>query len=147
MATINAKFTDSQAITITLTAVTNTSFALSSAIDNSANLFLSALIQVTVKAAASATSATGYVNIWLARSADAGTSYDSTTTANKSGGLQFLGSMPVIANAETVIGTFDTSLLGALGTHWKLAVENQSGATLDASIGQAKFSGVAYTSV
>ena len=146
MATIKGNFTDSQSITITLTSVTNTSFALSSAIDNSTNLFISALVQVTVKANASGTATTGYCNVWLARSADAGTTYDSTSTANKPGGLQLLGVIPVIANAETVSATFDTALLGALGTHWKIAVENESGATLDASVGSAKFSGVLYTS-
>ena len=136
MATVSLAATDSQAITITLTSVTNGSTATSSAIDNSTNLYVSALVKVQVKTNASGTSATGSCSVFLIRSTDGGTAYDD--------GL-FLGSLATVANATTYTRIFSTEPLGPLGTKWKIAVVNNSGATLDASTGGAQFTGVKFT--
>lgn len=138
MATVSAAITNSQTITITVTSLATNTFATSNAIDNSANLFLAANVQVTLKTAAASTNAYGYANIYLIRSADGGTTYDDNNKV-------CIGSMPLIANATTYIASFSTALVGDLGTHWKIAVENQSGATLDASVGGAAFAGVKFT--
>src|SRR5690349_15685357 len=136
MATVSLAATDSQSITITLTSVTNGSSATSSAIDNSTNLFVSALVKVQVKTNAAGTSATGSCSVFLIRSTDGGTAYDD--------GI-FLGSLATTANATTYTRIFSTEPLGSLGTKWKISVVNNSGATLDASTGGAQFTGVKFT--
>lgn len=133
MATATLNVTNSQAITITLTSVANGSTATSSAIDNSSNKFLSALVQVQVKTNASGTSATGSCSVFLIRSTDGGSTYGDGT---------FLGSLATVANATTYTRIFSTEQLGAIGSHWKIAVTNNSAATLDASTGGAQFAGI-----
>ena len=139
MATVTANVTNSNTITVTIASLATGSTNTSSAIDNSSNKFLEALVQMKIKSNAAGTSATGYANIWLIRSSDGGTTYDDA-------GRVLLGVMPIIANATTYISTFSTQGLGALGTSWKIAVENQSGAAFDATGGShtAIFAGVKY---
>lgn len=134
MATATANITNSVSITITVTGVTNTSVALSSAIDNSTAKYLSSNVQVKVKTNASGTGATGRVNVYLVRSSDGGTTYDDSTRV-------LIGTIPAVANATTYVATFSTEPFGPLGTTWKVAVENQSGATLDASVGAVTLTG------
>lgn len=138
MATVSLAATNTQTVTITLTSVTNGSSATSSAIDNSTNLFVSALVKVQVKTNAAGTSATGSCSVYLIRSTDGGTAYDD--------GL-FLGSLATVANATTYTRIFSTESLGSLGTSWKIQVINNSGATLDGTTGSAQFTGVKYTVV
>jgi hypothetical protein len=149
MAVIQPAFATSATITIALNSVTSGSFATSSAIDNTSNKYVSALVQVKFKAGTTPT-ATGYVNVYLIRTADGGTTYDGNSTANKPGGMQFLGSMFLsgAVTGEVLTGTFDTALLGSLGEFWKIAVENLTGVTSDSTGGNhtAKFTGVTYTS-
>lgn len=146
-ATISANVSDSQAVTITLSSVTNTSFAVATAITS--NTFISALIQFKIKCGTSP-SANGYFNVYVSRSADGGTTYDDAAT-KKPSGLPFLGSMPcgsAPATGDVEIGTFDTQLVGILGTHFKPVAENQSGVTTDTTAGNHScvYSGVDYTS-
>lgn len=136
MATATLNATNSGSITITLTSVTNGSTATSSAIDNSTNKYLSANVKVQVKTNAAGTSATGSCSVFLIRSTDGGTAYDDATT--------FLGALSTVANATTYTRIFSTEQLGPLGTHWKIAVTNNSGATLDASTGGAQFTGIKF---
>jgi hypothetical protein len=132
-------FTNSNTVTITLASVTNTTVNVSSAIDNSSNKFHEALVQCKVKTGAASTSTTGVYNFYLVRSADGGTTYDDSNKV-------LLGSMAAIANATTYIATFSTALLGALGTHWKVAFENLAGGTTDTTAGNHSivFAGVQY---
>lgn len=135
MATATLNVTNSGTITATLTSVTNGSSVTSSAIDNSTNKYLSALVSVQVKTNAAGTSATGSVSVFLVRSVDGGSTYDDG---------QFLGALPTIANATTYKRIFSTEQLGPLGSSWKIIVTNNSGATLDASVGGAAFAGVKF---
>ncbi len=137
MATATLNVTNTQGITITLASLTNGSTNTSSAIDNSSNKFLSALVRVKVKTNASGTSATGSCSVFLVRSTDGGTDYDDSSST-------FLGSLPTVANATTYARTFSTEPCGPLGSHWKIAVTNNSGATLDATAGshEAEFAGI-----
>jgi hypothetical protein len=136
MATVTLNATNAQSITITLASLTNNSTNVSNAIDNSTNKFLEAVVRVKVKTGASGTSATGVVNVYLVRSTDGGTDYADSTNV-------LLGSIPTVANATTYARDFDAV---RLGTHWKIAVENRSGATLDSTAGnhEAEFSGIKY---
>lgn len=135
MATASLNITNSQPVTVTLASLANGSTATSSAIDNSTAKYLSALVQVKVKTAATGVSATGSVQIMLVRSVDGATTYDD--------GI-FLGSLPAIANVTTYTRTFSTELLGGLGSSWKVAVVNNSGAALDATAGShvVQFAGI-----
>lgn len=134
MATVTLNATNSGAVTITLTSVTNTSYAVSSAIDNSTAKYLSALVKVQIKTGASGTSATGVVNVYVVRSTDGGSAYE-----DNAGTL--IGSIAATANATTYTRVFAAE---PLGTHWKISVQNLSGATLDASVGGAQYTGVKY---
>jgi hypothetical protein len=139
VATVTLNVTNTQAVTITLASLGNGSTATSNAIDNSSNKFLSALVRVKVKTNAAGTAATGSCSVFLVRSTDGGTDYDDST------GI-FLGALPTIANATTYTRTFSTEQLGALGSHWKVAVVNNSGAALDATGGshEVEFAGVKF---
>lgn len=139
MATVTQNVTNSQSITITLASLASASTNTSSAVDNSSNKFLEALVQVKILTGASGASVTGYTNIWLIRSADGGTTYDDA-------GRVLIGTLPTAANATTYIGSFSTAMAGALGSHWKIAVENRSGTTFNATGGNhsAAFAGLKY---
>lgn len=139
MATATQNVTNSQAVTITLASLANNANAVSSAIDNSTAKYLSALVRVKVRTGASGTSSSGAVNVFLVRSTDGGTDYDDATAT-------FLGTVPVSANATSYARTFATELVGPLGSHWKVAVENRSGAALDGTAGnhEVEFAGVKY---
>lgn len=138
MATVTLNVTNTQAVTITLASLGNGSTATSNAIDNSTNKFLSALVRVKVKTNAAGTSAAGSCSVFLVRSTDGGTDYDDAA--------MFLGALPTVANATTYTRTFSTEQLGALGSHWKVAVINNSGAALDATGGshEVEFAGIKF---
>jgi hypothetical protein len=138
VATVTLNVTNTQAVTITLASLGNGSTATSNAIDNSTNKFLSALVRVKVKTNAAGTSAAGSCSVFLVRSTDGGTDYDDAA--------MFLGALPTVANATTYTRTFSTEQLGALGSHWKVAVINNSGAALDATGGshEVEFAGIKF---
>lgn len=138
MATASLNATNSNTVTITLSSVTNGSTATSSAIDNSTNKFLSALIQLKIKTGASGTSSTGSFSVYLIRSADGGTTYDSTGV--------LIAVMPATANATTYTLTTSTEPFGSVGTSWKVAVVNNSGGTTDTTAGNHScvFTGIKY---
>lgn len=136
MATQTLNASNTQSVTITLASLANASSAVSSAIDNSTNKFVEAVVRVKVKSNAAGTSATGFVNVFIVRSTDGGTDYSDNLD-------QLIGSLAVTANATTYAKAFTVCLLG---THWKVAVENQSGAALDSTGGnhEVEFTGVKY---
>lgn len=135
MATITANFTNSNTVTITLSSVTNTSTAVSSAVDNSSNKFVEAIVTVKIKTGASGTSATGFFNVYLVRSVDGGATYADNTD-------YLLGSIPAVANATTYTRSFP--IPAPLGSHFKIAVENRAGGTTDTTSGNHS---VVYTGV
>lgn len=139
MGAVTQEVTNSQTVTITIASLANNTAVASSAIDNSTNKFLEALVYIKVKSNAAGTSAVGLVNVFVVRSPDGGTTYDDTTRT-------LIGTIPLTANATTVSGVFSTAPTGALGTHWKVSIENRSGAALDATGGShaASFAGVKY---
>lgn len=138
MATVTVNVTNTQTVTITIASLANGSTATSNAIDNSTNKFLSANVRVKVKTNASGTSASGSCSVFLVRSTDGGTDYDDAA--------MFLGALSTVANATTYARTFSTEQLGPIGTHWKVAVANNSGAALDSTGGshEVEFAGIKY---
>jgi|SRR5215831_24624 len=151
--TLEAKYgTNNQSITCTFTSLTNNSQRQSTAIDNTSNLFLDALVQLKIKSAASATSTTGSVNIYAYGTADGGTDYsdgatgtDGSITLTSPPNMKLIGVANVVANSTTYIaGPFSVAAAfgGIIPDHWGIVVENKSGATLDASVGSAWYQGI-----
>ena len=141
---LNDYGTNGQAITCTLASLANAAFRQSAAIDNTTNLFTDALVAVQVKSAASATSATGYVDVYAAGTIDGGTTYSggaSGSNAAFTGQLSAafkLGRIAVIANATTYNGgpwSVASAFGGSLPQKWAIIVDNESGAALDATEG------------
>lgn len=155
MATINQLYgTTNQSITCTITSLGSGSARESTAVVNTANLFMDVKVQVKVKTNAAGTSATGAVNVFAYATADNGTTYsggatgtDAAYTANKDQ-LIFLGSIPAVANATTYVGLFSLSRAfgyGGIPAKWGIVIDNQSGAALDASVGAAVYQGISAT--
>ena len=146
------------ALTCTITSLGNGSLRQSTAIDNTANLFINALVQVTIKTNAAGTSGTGYVAVYAYGSADSGTSYtdsisgtDGAYTAPASTpNIRQIGLINCTANATTYVSqpfSIEQAFGGVMPEKWGIVVENQTGAALDAAIGTSKYTGRKYQSV
>ena len=144
--------TSNQAITCTITSLTNTSAQQSAAIDNTSNVFQDALVMVKVKSAGSSTSTSGVVNVYAYGTADAGTSYSDSATGSNAAitltsppNMRLIGQINVVANSTTYIGgpfSVAAAFGGILPQKWGIVVENKSGATLDASTGNSFYQGI-----
>lgn len=144
--------TSNQSITCTITSLANAAQRGSTAIDNTSNLYLDALVQLKIKTNASGTSATGYILVYAYGTADGGSDYgdgvsgtDGAATLTVPPNLRILGVINAVANSITYISNpFSVAALfgGKMPDHWGIVVENQTGATLDASIGSAWYQGV-----
>lgn len=143
--------TSNQSITCTVTSLANNGARASTAVDNTSNLFLEALVFVKVKSAGSSTSSTGTVNVYAYGTADGGTTYTDGATGTDAGitltsppNARLIGIINVVANSTTYnAGPFPVSLAfgGTLPDHWGIVVENKTGATLDASVGSSWYQG------
>ncbi len=144
--------TSNQTITCTITSLVNGNARASTAVDNTTNLFLDALVAVKVKSNASGTGAAGYVNVYAYGTADGGTTYTQSATGTDAGitltvppNARLIGTINVVANAVTYNGgpfAVSGAFGGVLPDHWGIIVENQSGATLDASVGSSWYQGI-----
>jgi hypothetical protein len=112
-------------------------------------------LAVEVKTNAAGTSATGAVNVFVYGTADTSTPIydggctgsDAAYTGNKDQ-LKFVGSLPTIANSTTYDMSWNLSrVFGTNGipAKWGIVIDNQSGATLDASVGKAFYQGINAT--
>lgn len=144
--TIKASYgANNQPITCTVASLTNTSARASTAIDNTTALFLDAIVQIQIKSAAAATSATGVVNVYAYASTDGGTTYgegatgtDAALTLTVPTNLILIGQLNVVANSTTYKSnpmSVAAAFGGVLPAFWGIVVENQTGATLDATGG------------
>lgn len=146
MSTIKSLYgSNGQAITITLASLANNSAQASTAIDNTSNLFVDALVFVSVKSGGSSTSASGSVQVYAYGTADGGTNYTEGATGSNAGitltsptNLRLIGSLNVVANATTYkAGPFSVAAAfgGVLPDHWGIVILNSSGGTLDSTEG------------
>ncbi len=131
-------------LTITLASLANGSGRGSTAVDNTANLYISSDIRVQIKTNAAGTSATGYCSVYLIRSED-GTTYDDsfagTDGAYTPVNALLLGTINTVANATTYNKVFDTAEMGlTLPAKWCVGVVNSSGAALDSTGGNLEVS-------
>ena len=149
---LNKYGSNNQAITCTITSLTNGSQRQSTAIDNTSNTFIDAMVFVTVKTNASGTSASGSCNVYAYGTVDGGSNYsdgatgsDGSITLTSPPNMRLIGTINCVANAATYkAGPFAVSLAfgGVLPDHWGIVVENKTGGTLDASVGTAIYQGV-----
>ena len=131
-------------LTITLASLANGSGRAATAVDNTSNLYLSSDIRVKIKTAAAATSATGYLSVYLIRSED-GTDYDDAFAGSDAAytpvNALLLGTINAVANATTYHKVFDTAELGlSLPAKWSVGIVNSSGAALDGTAGSHEVS-------
>lgn len=144
--TIEAKYgTSNQTITLTIASLANNGARASTAVDNTSNLFIDALVQVKVKSAAASTAATGYVSVYVYGTADGGTTYTEGATGTDAGitltaptNAQLLGQINVVANATTYKGppwSVAAAFNGVMPDHWGIIIVNSTGATLDSTGG------------
>lgn len=147
--------TSNQAITCTITSLGSASKRQSTAVDNSSNKFLDALVFVKVKSGSTGTSAAGYVDIYAYGTADGGTTYsdactgtDGSFTSTVPPNLRLIGRINVVADSVTYDGgpfSVAAAFGGVLPDHWGIVVDNQSGHALDASVGSAWYQGIYST--
>lgn len=153
MANIKANYgTAAQAIACDITGLANNASRQSDVIDNTTNLFLDALVHVTIKAGASGTAAGGVVNVYAYATVDGGTKYSGGATGSDAAytqvvpsQLRLIGQVVVVADAVTYEGgpfSVANAFGGILPAKWGLVIENVSGSTTDASVGAAEYQGI-----
>jgi hypothetical protein len=140
-----------QAITCTIPSLANNAQRASLAIANASG-YLDVLVQLKVKSGASATSSTGFVNVYAYGTADGGADYsdgiggtDAVVTLTNPPNVRYLGQIAVVANATTYVSALfsvASAFAGNVPDHWGIVVENKSGAALDATVGSAWYQGV-----
>jgi hypothetical protein len=129
MSLIQQNFTTNQSVTITLASLANSATATSSVINNSTNKFMSADVQFKIRTG-TGTTPSGQIKVFLVRTADGGTTYD--TYDNNT---LLLGTFVAATDTTTFIFSLETSIIGPLPTQWKLLVLNLTGAALDSTGG------------
>ena len=155
MTTLKPSYAASAALTITVASLGSGSARQSTAIDNTSNLYVDALVGVKLKANAAGTSSTGYCNVYLygtwndaADYSDGASGTDGAITINKN--LRLVGVITLDANAETAKGGpySVAQAFGSMPKKWGVVVENQSGAALDSTGGNhdVSYMGVQYIS-
>lgn len=120
-------FTANQTVTITLASLANGSTAVSNAIDNSTNGFLSAEFQIRITTGTVAGVST--VSVYLLRSVDGGTDYDDSTNTNNPELMRQI-SMP--SSSTTYISSVR---IESLPQYFKIMVVNNTGGALDSTGG------------
>lgn len=154
MATIKELLAAVTNFTLTLASLANSTAGVgrqSTLIDNSSNLYLSALISLNIKVGTTPT-AGAPIYVYLIRSDANGTPIaDDNAGASDAGWTQvnatLLGIIKVLdattgANYREI---FDTSILGPLGPKWGIGIVNSSGVALNASEGVYSWIGVNKT--
>ncbi len=156
MADIQAKYgTNNQAITITLNALADDGYRESTAVDNSTNLFLDALVQLKLNVTAGAPAGDKNCLVYAFGSADGGTTYSGGATGADAayGGVagqlidncKLLGIVTLDAASEVFesdVFSVASAFGGVMPDHWGIIVMNQSGQVLADANNSAFYQGV-----
>jgi hypothetical protein len=144
-----------QAITCTLTSLANNGARQSTAIDNTSNLYLDALVFLTIKSNSASVSSTGSVAVYAYGTVD-GSSYsdgasgsDGSITLTVPPNMRLIGVINMVADSTTYYGgpfSVAAAFGGVLPEKWGIVVVNSSGAAFDASTASAEYQGVYATS-
>jgi hypothetical protein len=139
-------------ITITLNSLASTSSRQSTAVDNSTNLYVDALVSVTIKPGT--VTAPSTVSVYAYEVGDSGnytdgcSGTDGAYTLLSPTNLRFLGqvSLPTSSTAETSPAYSLAAAFGHMPEKWGIVVLNNTGAALDATAGgTASYVGITYT--
>lgn len=141
--TVQELYGAAAALTITLASLANSGSVgrISNYVNNSSNLYQSALVYCKFTVGSTASTANQPFYVYLARSDNAGTiNDDGNGTVDASGTFINTPLLGVVncANAGTnqsYFGVFDTSFLGPLGPAWGIGVVNNSGGSLHPTAG------------
>jgi hypothetical protein len=154
MSSIKDAFAAPSAFTITLNSLASSNTLVgrvASMIDNTTNLYESALVSVTLKTSATPTANT-LAYVFLIRSNNDGTPIIDDNASQTDAAITItnaflLGSILCpTATANLVLSkTFDTSFLGPLGPKWTIAVVNSFKSALASSGNSASFIGRSQT--
>jgi hypothetical protein len=134
--------TSGQAITCTLASLASGSSRASTAVDNTSNLFLDAMVQIGIKTGT--ISGTAYVAIYAYGTANGGTNYiegvsgtDAGITLTSPTNLKLVGILNTPASTTTYHGMFSVAAAfgGQLPSSWGIVVQNNTGGALDATEG------------
>lgn len=146
--------TNGQAITITLASQANNGQQQSTAIDNTSNQYLDALVQLTYKNGAGAPAAPFLVNVYAYGSTDNGLTYGDTCTGTNGSvtltvppELTLIGSINVPTSATQYKSnpmSVKAAFNGVLPDFWGIVVENKSGTAADGTAGNflAEYQGI-----
>lgn len=146
-------------MSLTLASLGSTSQRASSAVDNSTDLFLDALVFLTLRSNASGTSTTGAARVYAYGSTDGGANYtegasgtDAAITLTSPPNARLIGLVNMVANGVTYKGgpfSVGAAFGGVLPQKWGIIVENVSGAVFDGSAGNfnVNYQGVQAQSV
>lgn len=142
--------------TLTLASLANSTVGVgrqSTLIDNTTDLYLSALIALNIKVGTTPT-AGGLIYVYLIRSNNDATPIADDNAGVSDAGITVVNATPlgVIRVLDATTGAnyreiFDTSQLGPLGAKWGIAIVNSSGVALNASEGVYSWRGVQKTVV
>ena len=146
------------AITLTLTSLTNGSWRQSTAVDNTSNLYIDALVGGSVQTGTSPT-AESTIDIYAYGQYDASGEYTGGASGSDSaftpggdeGQLKWITSIVVSATSDVDYewGPFNIAPLfgGVMPQRWGLVVENNTGATLNATgtNNETAYTGIDYT--
>ena len=159
-ATISSKYgTNNQTITCSVASLATGTAQQSTAIDNTSNVFLDALVAAQIKAASSGVSANGTVTIYAYGTVDGGTTYsdgasgtDGSITLTVPPNMRPIGTINLVANSQVAHGgpfSVAAAFGGVLPDHWGIVVLNSSGNALDATGGNhvIRYQGILAQSV
>jgi hypothetical protein len=132
--------TNGQAITVTLASLASAASRASTAVDNTTNLFLDALVQIGIKTGTVA--GTAYIAVYAYGTANNGTNYiegvsgtDAGITLTSPTNLKLLGILNTPILNTTYNGMFNVAAAfgGQLPASWGIVIQNNTGGTLDAT--------------
>lgn len=143
MATTKFLLGSTTGITITIASLANGSARESTAIDNTSNLFLDALLYLAIQLAAGAPASDKRINVYVYGSAD-GTNYtdnatgsDAAITPRSPSNLILLGSIETPDSGgltyKGVLGSVAAAFAGVLPPKWGIVIENKTGLAFAAS--------------
>lgn len=155
MATVKDLFASILSFTITLASLANSAVGVgrqSTLIDNTTNLYTSALVSVKIT---TGTSPIGNspLYVYLIRSDNNGTpieddgagASDAAWTANNAQLLGVLNTKASPSTGDVLTGVFDTKALGSLGPKWGIGIVNNTGVALNATGGNHVISYIGVT--
>lgn len=154
MATVKDSYAAVSAFTITLASLGNSTAGVgrqATMIDNTSNLYTSAIVSANIKMGTTPT-ANALVYVYLIRSNNDSTAIIDDGAGASDAGLTIINAqiLGILKNPDATTGNvlkdnFDTKPLGSLGPKWTVAVVNSSGVALDSTGGNHVMSYIGIT--